>query len=229
MNNKQPDYLELFHVQSLKEGRDEWFEKQKYTVGTGLNYFSIDILESLGKNQSLIAANREFLNKQMDQIIHCSESDPKEKAFYQMCNHRNLCIKKLNKTTLSFGQYLKWINEEIFENVRSQEFPHLPSRKRGLWLSDYHSLPVWEDMISKSHRIKILRVKAIGKFHYADGGWISADTHSIDEFHNRARNYWSGKTCESPEPEVLFEGEITVLSEYKTIEEIAQSSFNSLL
>jgi hypothetical protein len=213
----------LFHIQILKEGRDEWFAQQKFTVGSGLNHFCLDILKSLGKDQSFIAANSEFLNTPMDQIIDCSTSDPEDRAFDQLCEHRNLFREKLIETTLCLGQYLKWINEEILENIRCHEFPHLPSRKRCLWLSDYDSLQVWVGMLSKSHIIKILKVEARGTFHCADGGWISADMYSIDEFNNRARNYWVGEACESPEPEILFQGEITVLNEYKTFDEIAQN------
>jgi hypothetical protein len=220
MYNKRPESLVLYHIQILKEGRDEWFAKQTYTVGSGMNHYYQGMLESLGKDKSLLAANMEFLREPIDQIIDCSTSDPKDKAFDEMCKHRNLCREKLIETTLGFGKYLKWINEEILENIRVNEFPHLPSRKRCLWLSDYNSLSVWKDMLAKSQRIKILKVEATGKFHPADGGWISAGAYSIVEFQNNARNYWSGELCESPEPEFLFEGEVTVLSEHNTFDDI---------
>jgi len=226
MNNKQPDYLELYHVQILKEGREEWFTKNKFTTGTVLNQYYQDIVASLGITKHIIADNAQFADAPMDQIVDCSEFTAKDRAYHQMCYHRNLIHEKLIETTSCLSQYLKWINEEIFENVRSKEFPHLPSRKSCLWLCDFDSLHKWLEIISERSLIKILKVKAFGKFHNADGGWISADTHSIDEFHNRARNYWSGKTCVSPEPEMLFEGEITVLNEYKAIEEIDQPNPN---
>jgi hypothetical protein len=77
---------------------------------------------------------------------------------------------------------LKWIQEEVFENVRLTQYSDLPSQKNCLWVCEKQQLENWwkifcsKDSRFKIYDRKILELNLEGKFHKADGLLIDSDT-----------------------------------------------------
>lgn len=129
----------------------------------------------------------------------------------------------------SFRQYLKWIQEDIFERIRNDNYPSLPSRRHCLWVCNYEQLINWWTILCegddrfRSNPKKILKLELNGIFHQADGTLIKADTYNIEEIEERARLYWEGKIESDKEIEMLFLGQVKVLNEYTKIDEIVNN------
>lgn len=107
---------------------------------------------------------------------------------------------------------LNFIRETVFEQVRANEFPELPSRTRGIWLipEDPESIRYWWGALNGS---RILKVTAQGDFHEGHDQWLQSDTFSLAEWRDRARSYWKGEGAGQNDVEWVFVGEITIEAE----------------
>ncbi|MGF6345961.1 DUF2441 domain-containing protein [Variovorax sp. W2I14] len=104
------------------------------------------------------------------------------------------------------------IREMEFENVRRAEFADLPSRTRGIWLSDnLVQAKFWQHRVEKSGLIQIVCVEIDGAIHRADGGHLPFDTSSILELRESAKRYWRGMPHPDQETEYLLEGRMSVV------------------
>lgn len=109
-------------------------------------------------------------------------------------------------------EYIRLVREMEFENIRKNHFSNLPSRTRCIWLSDsLESARYWRKRVAKDGQTQILRVQAEGKIFRTDGRHLAYDSHTITELRDAANLYWSGSVHANPEPEILFEGKLTVL------------------
>lgn len=96
-----------------------------------------------------------------------------------------------------------YIREQIFEDVRKQYFPQLPSRQKCLWSTDEIGLTYWKQAIINRPQY-ILKLQIEGEYFCADDYWLKADTFSSTEYANRAKNYWSEKMSENPNIEYFY-------------------------
>lgn len=108
--------------------------------------------------------------------------------------------------------FVKLAGELIWEDVRSNEFPHLPSRQRCIWLiQDLENLGHWVSRLECSFPgTQILKVKVDGNLHVGDETLLLGDSHPLVETYECARRYWRGEMSQSAKPEILFEGEVKV-------------------
>jgi hypothetical protein len=212
---------EFFHIQRLNDINMEWFIKNKYRVGENFNRFHKVLNTDLGSHRQSNVSNKLLINY-MDEILQLKSSSTEEcykKLYFERLDHISLLKNTLRDVQSSFRHYLQWIQEEIFENVRLNNFSDLPSRQKCLWICSYEDLPYWWGKFENACK-KILKISATGIIHKADGHFIVADTFSINEIEKRAFDYWSGLIQNKDEIEYLFQGEIFVQNEYKSIDEI---------
>jgi len=80
-----------------------------------------------------------------------------------------------------FG-YLEFTREIVLELVRAREFPTLPSRQRGIFLTDFENVKRWYDRLGNDSMLKIFEVKFTGKIHKADEAWIITDSLSLETY-----------------------------------------------
>lgn len=123
-------------------------------------------------------------------------------------------ILTLKEASDSLGNLMRIVRELIFENVRKEFYPDLPSRHKCIWLipDESESFDFWKSILdSKSHRI--FKVGVNGKIHRASQKWLVGGTIPLSEIYNMAHKYWNGDDAGGFEDEVLFEGEITILEE----------------
>jgi hypothetical protein len=202
-----------FHVQRLNHRNDEWFTGQTFIIGKDFNNFYKSIHEELGSSESC-------LFKKIEKVLGLKPDNNKndfKELFFDRLEDINILKCTLREVQDSFKQYIKWIQEEIFETVRLKEFSDLPSRKNCLWICKKEDLPRWVNMFNTSSR-KILKVKANGLIHRADGHLIDANALPLKDFEKKAFDYWSGKLLFNDEIEYLFEGSVSVLEEYNSID-----------
>lgn len=115
---------------------------------------------------------------------------------------------------------LMFIREEIFEEVRSNYFPHLPSRKTCIWVCTRESLEFWWQTLNPGNQ-KLLRLNLTGSLYVADQRHLLADTYRHNDIRARAFEYWTGSDgIRLEDQEVLFEGIIDVVEEYASPDDI---------
>ena len=110
------------------------------------------------------------------------------------------------------AHFVKLIGELLWEQVRKEEFPDLPSRQRCIFLNEDRSrVPYWIERLDCPSRCQVLRIHATGRFHRADERLLIGDGYTLAQAWDRARAYWRGQVQDGLGNEILFEGKITVL------------------
>ncbi len=110
------------------------------------------------------------------------------------------------------------INRElIFESVRNEFFPNLPSRQKCIWLipNNDDSLDFWINILkSKGSHHKLFRIETVnGTIHKATQQWLEGGTISINQWQHMATNYWKGVNSGKIDDEILYQGRIKILEE----------------
>lgn len=108
--------------------------------------------------------------------------------------------------------YAIYLRERVFEDVRQQYFPNLPSRRTGIWVFSEDAKEYWKTEL-KGER-KIFKVCLTGVIHKADQRHLIAEVLPENVLRQRAFYYWTGNDGTNPiEEELLFEGIVKVLDE----------------
>jgi hypothetical protein len=114
-----------------------------------------------------------------------------------------------------------YIREELFEEVRENYFPGLPSRKTCIWVLEKKAIRYWSEILGKD--FELYKLELTGIMHKADQKHLSCEIISHEEWRRRAFNYWTGVDNRNPvEEELLFEGIVKIKEKYDNIEEIAE-------
>jgi hypothetical protein len=127
-------------------------------------------------------------------------------------------IKHLTET---IDHYLRFIRENIFEEVRNDYFPNYLSRYRCLWIipDDNDAVKYWWERLGSKGNIYELSVS--GKMHQASQQYLNLTTNSLDYIRKEAFKYWTGVSGRDKiEDECLFEGFVEVIA-LKTIKEFS--------
>jgi hypothetical protein len=101
--------------------------------------------------------------------------------------------------------------ERVFEEVRTKDFPELPSRLKAFYLFDHLKLAERDnrEWFGNSPRTLVeCRLLRDARFHRADCTWLNS---SQDQWPEMARRYWSGEMSEAPFPEIVLHGGIYCL------------------
>lgn len=116
-----------------------------------------------------------------------------------------------------------YTRETLFEEVRNNYFPQLPSRKTCIWVCEKEAIPYWWSKIQNDK--KIFQLEVTGTLHKADQKHLTNDALKHNDIRTNAFNYWTGSDGSKPiEEELLFEGTIKVLKEWNNLEEFNKSS-----
>ncbi|NBG67066.1 DUF2441 domain-containing protein [Acidiluteibacter ferrifornacis] len=184
-----------FHIQKRRV-ENQWEVGSEYTIGSKLNTFYSEIVSSCSLKKELIETSK----SKVENRIHC---DLMRASQYEII---------ANDIASELLQYIKWIREEIFENIRKSRFPELPSRQQCIWLCTEEHLNYWLTQIHNEKRIFEVKLIQPNTIHKASASYIKCDTYPISEFEDFAEKYWSGENCDV-ESEILFSGRIKLLSE----------------
>ncbi|MCT8341268.1 DUF2441 domain-containing protein, partial [Flavobacteriaceae bacterium TK19130] len=158
--------MEYFHVQKLNKLDKEWNLNQIIkTDSNSHNPFIEDILAGLNDNFNRKIGNRDILSVANNKLNddNCDQkfsdfSNYNETKHFQFLDH----CREFEDLTFKFYkvnlQYLKWIREQIFEKIRLEIDPDLPSRKKGIWLTTKSDLEKWWDILNSDER-RIYKVR----------------------------------------------------------------------
>lgn len=98
--------------------------------------------------------------------------------------------------------------EDMWEDLRFKNFPHLPSRKNALFLfEDELSLQIAEKKWWPGQSRKNLSAQVVdgSSIHKADSNWLDC---TEEAWERNANAYWSGLTTPEPIFEVVVQGQI---------------------
>lgn len=108
--------------------------------------------------------------------------------------------------------YIFMLRESVFENVRRESFPHLPSRYTCLWMcEDMEAARKWNDRLPHKGNRRILEIRPLEAVtHTAFEDHITDNAENIKELEDRAALYWAGAKGQKLR-EVLYSGRFEVL------------------
>jgi hypothetical protein len=119
-----------------------------------------------------------------------------------------------------------FIREEIFEEVRRNYFPQLPSRKTCIWLCDKESVEYWWSKLqTPKEKMKIFKFNVTGILLKTDQKHLIHESVAHDTLRAKAFEYWTGSDGLNPlEEEFLFEGIIRIIEEYPDLQSFSQKT-----
>ena len=105
-----------------------------------------------------------------------------------------------------------YLRELIWEDIRKNEFPHLPSRQRCMWLiPSLDGVSYWLQRLGLENTdYQVVKVSVQGRFHIASEKYLLVDSEPYKVSIQKARQYWLGIVDESETQEVIFEGRVKV-------------------
>jgi hypothetical protein len=113
-----------------------------------------------------------------------------------------------------YGKFLDLYNlnrEMILENIRLQDYPHMPSRTKCLWVTTTpEECAVWYSLFSDEVDKKLITFESENEPKIVDSKFVPNKNDSLAEKERKAHAYWSGEMSESPMIEHLFVGTATV-------------------
>lgn len=138
----------------------------------------------------------------------------KQPESFQIQNYREIIKQAL---TIIKEQCI-FTRETIFEEVRANYFPKLPSRKTCIWVCKKEAVNYWWDTLEGNK--KIFKMQVTGVIHKAEEKHLICDTLSHNEIRANAFSYWTGSEGSNPmEEEILFEGVIKIMDVYNDLNE----------
>lgn len=121
-------------------------------------------------------------------------------------------LNTLKEAIDSLGNTIKLNRELVFESIRKEFYPELPSRQKCIWLipDNEKSLEFWKNTVYNRHR-RIFKVTVDGNVHRAAHKWLIGGTFSINEWNKLAHSYWKSEDSGRIDDEILFEGKIRII------------------
>ncbi len=180
-----------------------------YQVATDRNYKVGDIIHfgDEPNGQEFNCLNLSF-NKE-GQPLHKIGFDNSKKGIFK---NKNLIL-DLSK---ALSNYDFIIREFALEEVRRQQFPHLPSRFRCMFLSEDADtcLHNFQGFINRGagSNLQAIKVRVNGEAHFVKDYGVGRLGLSFNEYKNEAIKYWSqDQHSTSATKEILFTGDVEIL------------------
>lgn len=123
-------------------------------------------------------------------------------------------VHTLKEASDCLRQSISAVRELIFESIRKEFYPDLPSRHNCIWLvpDDPQSLTFWKELVYGKTK-RIFKVEAEGTIHRAANKWLITGTIPLNEINSLAHNYWKGTDAGGLEDEILFTGKLKIIEE----------------
>lgn len=109
------------------------------------------------------------------------------------------------------SHFVMFARELIWEQIRKEEFPKLPSRQRCIWLiPDLDGVRYWIGRLNMSNPFQVVEVNAEGSIHIGDERLLLGDSEPLNETFQKCRKYWNGDIINNQHTEIIFEGKLTI-------------------
>ncbi|MBQ2768338.1 MAG: DUF2441 domain-containing protein [Clostridia bacterium] len=130
-----------------------------------------------------------------------------KQELYSNAENAKFIVENMQSVTRELAIYIR---ENIFEEIRANYFPTLPSRKSCLWVCREESLNFWKKEITGE--CQIYEVSVTGVTHCADQKYLPAEVLPCEIIRENAFNYWTGADGFNPiEEEILVEGIVDII------------------
>ena len=180
-----------------------------YQVATDRNYKVGDIIHfgDEPNGQEFNCLNLSFNNN--GEPLHKLGYDNAKKGIFK---NKNLLLDMSN----ALSNYDFIMREFALEEVRRQQFPHLPSRFRCMFLSEdadtcLHNLQGFINRGAGSN-LQAIKVRVNGEAHFVKDYGVGRLGLSFNEYKNEAIKYWSqDQHSSSATKEILFTGDVEIL------------------
>jgi hypothetical protein len=115
--------------------------------------------------------------------------------------------------TSAIGEMGMFLRELVFEEVRRDKYPGLPSRRKCTFLCNEQTVTYWGGWFGDIPASRALfEVSCTGKIHEGHQGHLDSDSMNYAEYVKNALAYWSGEDTKEPTPtEIIFEGKMEIL------------------
>ena len=211
----------FYHIQRINGIRKEWKKSEIVEINDkSYNNFYQDLINTTGDNELIKRSKNTFKKFKVENETVIERDLLKENIqLFDKSGQFEVLSGELFESLL---QYLKWIREEIFESIRSVDYPKLPSRKHCLWITEKQNIQDWWVTFGNHLNKKILEIEPIGnfRFHQTDGSLIKTETYRIEEYYKLANSYWNETLKNDNLPELLFQGTFKVINEYSSPNQI---------
>lgn len=132
----------------------------------------------------------------------------------QMKGYRFNPVYTLKEATDCLRQSMTITRELIFESIRKECYPGLPSRHNCIWLApdNNQSLQFWTKIVYGNTK-RVFKVETEGVIHRAANKWLVVGTIPLNEINSLAHDYWKGNDAGGFDDEILFTGKLRIIEE----------------
>lgn len=108
-----------------------------------------------------------------------------------------------------------FIRELVFEEVRREAYPQLPSRRTCIWVCRKASIANWLSWLKQpTFKFRVLRVKCSGVVHIGCQDFLSSDSMNYSEYKANAIGYRSGANAnQTIYDEIIAKGKVTIVED----------------
>lgn len=215
---------------------DRWNEGQTLLFNSNnKNHFFTSIQEELKRLYKEGKEGAGFYNEFFGNDLIIPEQLPTNDFFDESLNlYRNIadCLngKQRNLENL-YLKYAQLLREIILEKERVTNYPLLPSRTSCLWMCDFSNIVHWDGLFkegSENYKPTYCKINVTGKLFRTDGELIDSSEYERPiQFKKLAEKYWAAEH-EFKREEYLFEGEVTVVKKYDSLQELIEANENAM-
>lgn len=209
---------EFYHIQAMKHYNTlpSWKKDETHFIGEKKNPF-FGYYDNYAHNVRNPINNTSYpLNVISNWVVkHNTEglAIPEELKLFYHCNPVQTMCELHDCVT----HYTMLVRELVFEEVRKDFFPQLPSRQKGIWVipineSTSETVKYWWSQVSNGNS-QIIKLRLTGKIHQASSEWLTARVLPLDVIKQNAFKYWTGASSgrDLNQVECIFEGFATVI------------------
>lgn len=161
------------------------------------------------------------------------ELNPFYKYFYEFGYGNKIDFPQIKQLLSDYQLYAR---ERIFEDIRAEFFPSLPSRKKCLWLLPTTNLlpriKFWlPHLSSQSNKKFICKLRCSGSIHIGDESFLFSRFGHLKSYRDDAKKYWNGDfkpTSSFIHEEVIFVGRIYVEEVYSNLKNFIDGMVTAL-
>lgn len=210
----------FFHIELNDVGEKSIFKNKEHTLNK--SFINSRLQGLLNPDDFPYPLENQDLYKGSNWLDFIDKLDAKSLKYIIGNEDRlNDFIQKLNYN--SFFMNARYF-EPIFEKIRAEGYPDLPSRFNSIYVCEgVEELKFWYFKLrEQSGRtpFKIYQLNLYGRIHKCDSNILELGILPDDKIIEKAHDYWKGKLENQPNPENLFFGTFSVIRSFSSIDEI---------
>ena len=196
----------MYHFHKSNKYNELWIVGNTLEIDDSFNTIFLDILNDFNTAVECEDGTRKSFNGIINGYL---EEKQDEETYIKMLRDASRIIYNANL----------FRREKALEEVRQTKFPHLPSRKHSIWVTDKMGLQFWNSALAKDpHNLMLFEVSLTGNLFKSSDYFLPDNELTYEETLKAAENYWNPNysIVDADKSEYLFQGSLKITKQLHT-------------